>query len=207
MIDTSQDRPPQTRSEKGTRQMIERQVVLRGLTPMMFDRYPGDNDTQLHPWEKFYFGDDGKSLMFPSRNVMSFLSSQNTDSAPKRTMDARKYKRTALAAGSFVVISPWLIPLTRDGEPIVLGKPDGDHDELSGCFLDRSVARLEKGIPNPKVRPVVPTPWELEFTLRLYPNPDLQEQMLKNLFELGGIALGLGTWRGQYGKFEVLNWS
>jgi hypothetical protein len=24
-----------------------RKVILRGLTPIMFDRYPGDNDTKL----------------------------------------------------------------------------------------------------------------------------------------------------------------
>jgi hypothetical protein len=68
------------------------------------------------------------------------------------------------------------------------------------------VARLEKGIPNPKVRPVLPMPWELEFTVTLYPNKAIQEQQLMNVFAEGMIALGLGTFRGQYGKAQVIGW-
>lgn len=195
-----------TRSEKGTAMMVERSVVLRGLEPIMFDRYAGDNETKLSPAQKLYFTDDGKSLALPSANIMSFLSSQNTDSAPKRVLDARKYKRIALACGSFVSIHPRMIPFTRDGEPLVFGGFTNDVDNDTGLYIDRRVARLEKGIPNPKERPTLPTPWELAFTLRLYPNDDLQEQMLLHLFEKGGIALGLGTFRGQFGKFEVLGW-
>src|SRR5258706_9121556 len=92
-----------TRSESGTREKIVRQIRLRGLTPVMFDRYPGDNDTKLEPWQKLYLGGEtGRTICLPSANLMSFLSAQNTDSAPKRLMDSRKYKNFALACGSFV---------------------------------------------------------------------------------------------------------
>ena len=195
-----------TRSEKGNREVVEREVVLRGLEDIMFDRYAGDNDTKLTPAQKFYYLDDGRTLAMPSVNIMSFLSSQNTDSAPKRILDARKYKRIALACGSFVGVGPRMIPFTRNGKPIVFGGFDKDVDKSTGCYIHRAVARLEKGIPNPKERPVITLPWELKFDLKLYPNDDLQEQMLEHLFAKGGIALGLGTWRGQFGKFEVLSW-
>ena len=197
---------PLTLGQQGTKEKICRTVTITGLTPIMFDRYPGDNDTKLEPWQKLYFKRGTNELCLPMANVMSFLSAQNTDSAPKRILDSRKYKVFALACASYVMISPEEIPFLRDGAPIEFGKFDGEVDLLSGVYIKRDVARLEKGIPNPKVRPVLPLPWQLQFKLTLYPNKTIQEQQLINVMQEGGICLGLGTWRGQYGKFEISEW-
>jgi hypothetical protein len=197
-----------TRSEAGTREVLKRSVKIRGLTDIMFDRYPGDNDTLLEPWQKLYLGGEaGQTICLPSANIMSFLSAQNTDSAPKRLLDARKYKAFALACGSFVTIGPRMIPFLRDGKPIEFGRLEGDQDKTSGVYIHRAVARLERGVTNPKVRPTLPMPWELHFNLTLLPNKQIQEQQLMNVFTEGLICLGLGTFRGQYGKAEVIGWA
>ena len=94
----------------------------------------------------------------------------------------------------------------RSGKPIVFGKFDHDRDPLSGCYVHYSVARLDKGIPNPKERPVIPLPWALEFTLSIFPNKEIQEEQIRQLFEAGGRALGLGTFRGVFGKFCIDQW-
>lgn len=202
-----------TRSEAGTREKVVRQVRIRGLTDIMFCRYAGDNDTKLEPWQKLYLaGETGRTICLPSASIMSFLSAQNTDSAPKRLLDPRKYKKFALACGSFVMIGPEMIPFLRDDQEIVLGKINGktqtghDCDPVSGVYVRHDVARLEKGIPNPVVRPVLPMPWELAFTLTLWPNKEVQEQALLNVFTDGLLAIGLGTWRGRFGKAEVVSW-
>lgn len=195
-----------SKAERGTRRVVKRKVVLAGLTPIMFDRYAGDNQTQLSPWQKVYLLPDGESLCLPALNIGSFLSAENTKSAPKVLMDPRKYKGVATACRNYVAISPHAIPFTRDGQTIKLGQPEGDADERSGMYIDRAVARLKDGIPNPKVRPVLPTPWELAFELTILPNPDLQEQQVHWLLEQGGLAIGFGTFRGSYGKFEVKTW-
>jgi len=198
---------PKTRGEAGTRSKVLRTVRLRGLTDIMFCRYPGDNDTKLEPWQKLYLaGEEGRTICLPSVNIMSFLSAQNTDSAPKRLLDSRKYKVFCQSCASFVSIEPRMIPFLRDDRPVTFGRLVNDTDVESGVYIDRSVARLEKGIPNPQVRPVLPLPWELEFTLTLLPNRFLQEQQLLNVFTEGMIALGLGTWRGRFGKAEVVLW-
>lgn len=198
---------PKTRSESGTRETIQRRVKISGITPIMFDRYPGDNDTKLEPWQKLYLGGpEGRTICLPSENLMSFLSAQNTDSAPKRLLDSRKYKQFCLACGSFVTIGPDMIPFTREDQPIVFGRFVNEVDADSGVWIDRRVARLEKGIPNPKVRPVLPLPWSLAFTLTLLPNKQIQEQQLLNIFTEGLICLGLGTFRGRFGKATVDFW-
>jgi hypothetical protein len=137
---------------------------------------------------------------------MSFLSAHNTNSAPKRLRDKRKYKDIANAMLSFLSIRETFIPFLRDGKPIKLGKFDGDVDPLSGCYVHRSVARLDKGIPNPKIRPVLPLDWSLDLTMDIFPNREIKEQDILNLIEEGGRALGLGTFRGVFGKFAVSRW-
>lgn len=195
-----------TRSEAGTRDIVKRKVHIRGLTDIMFDRYPGDNDTKLEPWQKMYLGGAGRTICLPSANIMSFLSAKNTDSAPKRLLDSRKYKTFTSACGSFVSIGPHMIPFLRGGKEIMFGKLENEVDASSGVYVHHAVARLEKGIPNPKHRPTLPMPWELVFDLTLLPNKQIQEQQLMNVFAEGLLCLGLGTFRGQFGKAEVVSW-
>ena len=101
---------------------------------------------------------------------------------------------------------PQYVPFLRNGAPIEVGKFGDDRDPQSGLYLDRRVARLDKGIPNPKERPVLPLPWALEFDLTIYPNKEIKEQEIKNLLAEGGMAIGIGTFRGVFGKFEIERW-
>ena len=192
-------------------ELIERQVELVGLTDIMFDRYAGDNDTKLTWDQKIYRLEGSSQLVLPAVNITSFLSAHNTNSAPKRLRDVRKYKAICNACLSFTQVlgpdeHPQFLPFTREGEPIEVGAFGDDRDETSGLYLHRSVARLDKGIPNPKERPTLPLPWALDFTLKIFPNKEIKEQEIKNLFEEGGLAVGLGTFRGVYGKFVVDKW-
>ena len=179
---------------------ITRKVSLNGIRPILFDRYAGDNKTQLLPEQKMYMdGDNG--LLVPSANIHSFLCSVNTKSAVKMFYDPRKYKTVAAAILGFVTIEPFEIPLTRKGKQIKWA-----GWEKNGITLHKSVARLEKGIPNPKERPMVDVPWELAFDLTVWQNDEVSETEVKNLFVKGGIPIGLGTYRGVYGKFVVDSW-
>ena len=63
---------------------ITRNVKLSGLTPIMFDRYSGNNKEQLDVMEKVYRVED--NLVLPSLNIMSFLSATNTESSPQRVV-------------------------------------------------------------------------------------------------------------------------
>lgn len=187
--------------------VIRRRVRIVGTTDIMFDRYAGDNDTRLEPHQKLYLEPgDSRVIGLPAINLVSFLSAHNTNSAPKRLRDKRKYKDIANACLSFVEIGPSFIPFLRDDAPISLGKLDGDRDPKSGVYVHRSSARLDKGIPNPKIRPVLPLPWALEFDFVMYPNREIKEQEIVNLFDEGGRAIGLGTFRGVFGKFVVERW-
>ena len=180
---------------------ITRTVTLTGLTAILFDRYAGDNKTQLAPEQKLYLQD--KTVILPSMNITSFLTAINTESAPKMLLDKREYKTVASALLASTVITPSSIPFLKNGKPIQFGGSFVDDvDPVSGIHLVYHVARLDKGIPNPKVRPMLETPWQLQFKMTVLPHPDLNEDMIENLFVDGGYRIGLGTFRKAYGKFE-----
>ena len=177
---------------------IEREVVLSGLTPILFDRYSGNNKEQLSVMDKVYL--DGEYLALPSTNILSFLSAQNTESATQRVV-GRGYKEVCKAALSFVSIDPLYIRFEREGKQIIA--------EKAGLKVHYAVAKIMKGklaVPNPKERPFLETPWELRFKLTLTETPELNEVLLKKIFEKGGMAVGLGTFRGVFGKFKVSGW-
>ena len=152
--------------ESDTRlEAVTRRVTLSGMTDIMFDRYPGDNDTKLEWSQKIYLIPGTSVLCLPTANISSFLSSHNSNSAPKRLRAPRKYKAICNAILYFTSIraegaNASYIPFTRKGKTIEVGTFGDEKDPKSGLYFLRHTARLEKGIPNPKERPVLPLPWE-----------------------------------------------
>jgi hypothetical protein len=184
-----------------TKKLI-RDVTITGTTEILFDRYAGDNRTKLAPEQKLYLNAN-QEIVLPSLNIISFLTAQNTESAAKLLLDKREYKQVASALLSSVQITPSFIPFLRNGKPIKFGGTfENDVDALSGVQIVRHVARLDKGIPNPKERPMLGLPWSLKFKMTVLPNPDINEDLIENLFVDGGARLGLGTFRKAFGKFD-----
>jgi hypothetical protein len=127
-------------------------------------------------------------------------------------MDSRTYRRFCDGFRCFLSVvgpspTPEYIPFLRDGAPISVGVGEEDRDEQSGLYRRFDVARLKDGIPNPIERPCLPLPWSLRVEVSMFPNDEVSEQDTKNLLEKGGITVGLGTYRGRFGKFAVTEWS
>jgi hypothetical protein len=181
-------------------------ITTTGVSPLMFDRFSGDLKVSLKPEQKMYFGPDGKTLVMPSINIMSFLSSQNTNSAPKMLLKSKDYKKVAQHLLSYTWLEDEYSPITRNGKPIKFGKFENERDSLSGVFIDKRAARLPGGIPNPKERPVLPKPWEISFVLNYFENETVTLDLVELLFEQGGMAIGFGTFRGVFGKFKLTKW-
>jgi hypothetical protein len=190
---------------------VKLKLKIVGKKDMMFDRYAGSKTIRLNTREKLYLGNDD-TVHLPVENIKSFLSAQNTESATKRYFPSKEGKKKSAAMASFVDINgtdstrPSEILITRNGEPIKVPQTlANDRKEGGEIYVHESVARLPKGIPNEKVRPVIPTPWEAEMFVTIYPNQEITDKEVVEVFRCGGRALGFGTFRGTYGKFEVTN--
>lgn len=174
-------------------------VRLSGLRPIMFDRYAGDNKTQLSTEDRMYL-DDKQRLVVPAINLFSLLCAENTKSVarigPKNEAAARR--EVAMGIAGYVSIDPFDVPLIG---------PDGKQIVWAGkwtkqIYVHEAVARVKGGIPNPKVRPTVAMPWHLDFTVEYVDNEGCSLGNLKQVLTVGG-SIGLGTFRPFFGRYAL----
>ena len=169
-------------------------VRLKGLRPMMFDKYAGDNSTQLPTAEKMYL-DSQNRLTLPALNLYSLLCAENTKSVCRQFF-GKSGKTIGLGIASYTNISPFDIPIIDDSGPIVFKGWNGQ------VYVHKAVARLNKGIPNPKERPTLALPWAVEFQIGYIDNKSCTLENLRQAFAMGG-TLGLGTFRPFFGTYEL----
>ena len=173
---------------------INIEVQLSGLRPMMFDRYAGDNNTQLPSAEKMYLV-DGRRLIVPAVNLYSMLCAENTKSVCRQFF-GKNGKTIALGIASYTTVEPFDIPILSKGQPVEF---QGWNAQIQ---LHNSVARVKGGIPNPKTRPVLSLPWDLRFVMTYQENKYCTLENLRQALTMGG-TLGLGTFRPFFGRYEL----
>lgn len=173
------------------------QVRLEGLRPMMFDRYSGDNNTQLAVEDKMYL-DSQRGLILPAINLYSLLCAGGADSVTNKFF-GKAGKNIALGIKSYTSIEPFEIPIEDDDGQVIFG---GFSTRI---YVARHVARTPKGkllVPQPKERPVLSLPWRLTFTVEYAQNKLCTLDNLQQAFDKGGI-IGLGTFRPFFGRYEL----
>lgn len=172
-------------------------VQLTGLRPLMFDRYAGDNNTKLQPHEMMYL-DGQQHLTIPALNLYSMLCAVNTKSVCRQFF-GKAGATIGLGIAGYTTIEPFEILIHDDAGPI------GFHGYNGQIYIHNAVARLAKGIPNPKSRPTLKLPWHLDFTVNYSDNKYCTLENLRQAFTLGG-SLGLGTFRPFFGTYELTQW-
>jgi hypothetical protein len=172
-------------------------VRLEGLRPLMFDRYAGDNNTQLPTADRMYLSPTDH-LTIPVLNLFSLLAAEQTKSVCRQFF-GKQGKTIALGIGSYVSIEPFEIPICDEHGPIQF---TGFNKQI---YEHKAVARVKGGIPNPKTRPVLSLPWSIVFDVNYVENRHCSLENLRQAFDWGG-TLGLGTFRPYFGKYELVQW-
>ena len=108
----------------------------------------------------------------------------------------RAGKTIGLGISSYTTIEPFDIPIICDNKPVHF---TGFNDQI---YVHKTVARLAKGIPNPKERPTLSLPWRITFTMEYIDNKFCTLENLRQVVTLGG-TLGLGTFRPFFGRYEL----
>lgn len=173
-------------------------VQLTGLRPLMFDRYAGDNNTKLQPHEMMYL-DAQQRLTIPAINLYSMLCAENTKSVCRQFL-GKAGKTIALGIAGYTTIDPFDILIEDDSGPVTFKGYNGQ------IYINHAVARLPKGIPNPKARPTLALPWKIDFDVRYVDNKFCTLENLRQAFQMGG-SLGIGTFRPFFGTYELTEWS
>jgi hypothetical protein len=180
-------------------------ATLRGIRPIMFDRYAGDNNTKLKTMEKLYTDPEG-GIVLPVLNIFSLLTAQNTDSVAARFYGKLR-RDMALGVNAFCEISPTGVEAEKMQDAPITDSTGRQFMETDDCIeIAQHVARTKKAgaaIPNPKERPMIPTGWHIRLDFTLHNNTFVTPTTLKTMVEQGGI-LGLGTFRPIYGRYVVI---
>ena len=176
--------------------------TLTGAAPIMFDRYPGDNKTKLPNREKATLG-DGDVIVLPALSIYSMLGAENTKSVSKQFGKASKSVAGDMNAG--FRIAGFELPILANGKPIVMPQ-ELASDPREQVYLRSDVARVKGGIPNPKERPVINTPWTVQFEFTYLEGDNCSIATLRDAFDRAGRFIGLGTFRPYFGQFRVTQW-
>ncbi len=179
-------------------------ATLRGIRPILFDRYAGDNNTKLKTLEKFYTNEKG-GIVLPVLNVFSLLTAQNTDSVAARFYGKQR-RDIALGINAFCNITPSGVVSDDMIDAPITDQSGRQYNVKDDCIrIVQHVARMKKSgaaIPNPKERPMIPTGWQIKLDFTLSENNFVTATTLRNMIEQGGI-LGLGTFRPIFGRYTV----
>lgn len=179
-------------------------ATLRGIRPILFDRYAGDNNTKLKALEKFYTDEKG-GIVLPVLNVFSLLTAQNTDSVAARFYGKQR-RDIALGVNAFCNITPSGVISEEMIDAPIVSESGLQYNAKDDCIqVVQHVARMKKAgaaIPNPKERPMIPTGWRVKLDFTLAENNFVTVTTLRNMIEQGGI-LGLGTFRPIFGRYTV----
>lgn len=184
------------------------EVTLSGLAPLMFDRFFDHSGEERQPEEKLYLERGTNKLVMPAKNLEAFLTGERPPGAIKITEKKK--------ANDYLPYVKGHVSFTQSAFPIL----DGDDQaiifkDFTGQFeVDISSPRVIKSGLSikqpPKKRPVLNLPWGIKLVLRLVETPlskgKITSEKLHAWFAIGGLVVGLGTYRPLYGRFQVERW-
>jgi hypothetical protein len=172
------------------------QVHFKGVKPILFDRYSGNNNTKLPPEKKFHLTKEG-IVCIPAINLYAALASESPTCAAKLVF-GKAASKIKIGVQAFLHFdTPELILTDDDGKPIYF---EGWNDKIK---VFHHVAKVKKGtlsVPSPKERPGIMPPWNMQFQCELLQNDFCNESDLQAMLKMSQ-TMGMGTFRPQFGGF------
>lgn len=176
------------------------EATLQGTEEIMFDRVEFDpvKTGKLLPlkWdEKVYKNSDGHLIM-PTRNIFSMLTNTRDGAPFLKENKIAEAKRQCIVVKRTIRMLEHEVLILRDGKPLT----------IDDCYHHQSSAPdPSKHSPILTSRPVLPLEWSLTFSIQII-ELGITAEGIYSYLELAGQMLGLGTNRGQYGKFDIVKW-
>lgn len=175
--------------------ILTKKLRLNGVTPIMLDPFLGQEEIPVE--QKFYFGDDGKTLILPNSNILGFLNSQKVHSCLRLFVKSTEYQIRSNEIKGCIAILPAQIPFMNHRKPIQF---TGWNDKI---IVDRRMTYPNKKTRLMTSRPVINLPWSLEFDLAINPTDFITEDRILDWFNRGGFQVGLGAHRPLFGRFNA----
>lgn len=188
----------------------EIQIKLKGLVPIVFDRFHNHSKEVISPERKLYLV-DGNVIVFPVQNLKSFLEREKPAGAIK-TVEKASYKEYVPIVKSHVDFGyNSYFPFLDDNDHPIAFKNFNDKSRWQ-ILLESPITFGSNGSvikQEARPRPMMLPPWNLKITVGLWSsdvNTKVTEEKLRTWFETGGLLVGLGNHRPDYGRFQITRW-
>lgn len=150
-------------------------------------------DHLRNEWRRNCYWLDGTGLYCPADNIEAALIGAG--------------KKMKLGMGTFKEIVSRNLVVSEPQVPIKCSKNFKSLDEImkAGWVFEKIVKQGR--IPAVRRRVMIPTPWEITFTLIVDDPKEMSRKNLQELMEIAG-GKGLMDWRPKFGTFEaeILEW-
>jgi hypothetical protein len=183
------------------------EVEINGLSDIMFDKFIDHSKEIRPPEQKLYIAEKNK-IVFPTENFYSFMFCENPQGCAKK-FEGKKGKNYISVGQGHVFIDPVTIPFKNgNGKDIIF--ETFDDSKQKQFWIHEGAPRTKQGSlsikQEVKQRPVLRLPWSLSFTITLVENNLIDESKLHNWFIVGGLQIGIGTYRPRFGRFDIEKW-
>jgi len=176
-------------------------VKLGGLAPIMFDKFYDQTKIERKAEDKLYLKDG--IVVLPTANLWAFLTCQRTGCV--RIFPGKGWMDYYRSVQSFVrILEADPLPLLDDKD-----KPIKFDDFKDKVYVHTAnvIVGTGKNISRVTIhRPALRLPWYLSFHLVVFQNDLTPVSLLAQWFVTGGLLIGLGNGRPNFGRFEVVQW-
>ena len=188
--------------------MYEIECTIKGLAPMMMDRFFNPEDLEVSKkkskttWkddlkQKLYV--DKKGVYIPADNIkMMLIGNQFRPGAASilGNMIEKKKKGEYL---NFCKAAIWVLG-TKDPLKVYIEPKRKTYDE----YDERSFITANRGRGITR-RPLIMLPWKLTFTIQV--TEDIFDQSkIKEFFQVAGMRCGCGAYGPTFGRFIIEKW-
>jgi hypothetical protein len=191
-----------------TIKIYEIKATLRGLAPIMFDKFKDHASPNLPMEQKVYADKEGR-LVLPQANIMSFLVGENPGGIVKVDKQ-KKFREFCQIIKSHVNFTAPAFPFL-DGEGNEITSFDFHNNKIWGICNEAGVVKSSGGKiikAEAKPRPYLELPWSLPIGIILTMtefNQIVTPELMQDWFIKGGILVGVGTYRPRYGRFGIMD--
>lgn len=186
--------------------MYQVSCKVRGVSPLLQNRFPMPDYEDMgigghKQTGKIDYSQQWRESLYVTRNKEVYQPAVHFErsmvkSAVNFKIQGKRGKTYKDLVSASVFISPEEI-LHGIGEPDEL-----DTDGDKALYLDLRPVVIQRARV-PKVRPAFKPGWELEFVIDVI-DDQMPQEMLKDILDYAGRAIGIGDYRPRFGRFQVV---
>ena len=182
--------------------MYEVKCKIEGIVPIMFSRFPlpaGPGVTKKKKKqtveEKYWL--DSKGVYIPTDNLRMLLIGNRFRPGAAKIYGTEYESKKGTKYLNFAKACIWVV---GDNNKVYFKPTRKKHDDVDiRSFINATGGR------DTTERPILTTPWSLDFTIQIT-DDGVPEEIVHEFYNVAGMRCGLGVYGPTFGRFVIKEW-